>query len=851
MARPNRHTNSVSLFPFLAVLVCAMGALIFLLLVTTRRIRSEALERARVVAQKPVESPRESIRQPPRVEVEVLGRGTETPDHVAAQPVQPSGAFPVDPESVEPIPVPPIPVPETIDQSLKWKERRRQFERELAAATQREFQLKQQMLQRVAIEQQQQQEAEKLTREISLTAKAISQRESNQALVRQAGGKLLEQIEQTREAIAAVRQAAAVGQSEFAFVPYDGASGTVRRPILIECTEDGFRFLPEDVFIAESEFTGFVADYNPLLAGADALLEFWNSAGADSAGKPYVLLIVRPEGTMAYYAARKLLGRLGSDFGYELIEAEASLALPEPDPEAQRKCREAVNTVLAQRDQVIASVRQQDQLSPEFGPSSRSGGRRIRLSPTGQIEIEEAPDQGSGPGGSRQRITAGGQAGAMGRGTSGTGTPPGHFPGSPSIAAGPGRAGSSLAAGAESIYGQRPVGPLEEPGVAAQAGDRGLVGSGRPGDSLTGFGGGTNGVTDGSDAAELGSTSANAAEPADRMPRNGLPPRSNGARSGDAENNLPQAQDRLQGNGTANRLGVPEAVAGRRPEASGDLNGAGVTGRSAEDAMSARGFETGRGADPNPRNAGLPGRENAQNGLTTDGTGAGTSPQSTAANRGGLGGPDAIESLDGRREGAPRGIETADGNFPTSGGTGTPGTGPAGMTSGGSSSGTSSGSPALPGSPGGAAGGPPGSASPSISLGAGSRAPARGLDANSRLPARKLWGLSPVGGTIGFEREVRVLVDREKVQVGRYFVRVPAAARPADLNAAVVDLIDLQARTWGNPPERFYWVPVLRFEVGPGGEPHYRQLAGAMNELGLTSERVNEQSAQPGRSVKN
>ena len=41
-----RATNSVSLFPFLAVLVCAMGALIFLLLVTTRRIRAQAIARA-------------------------------------------------------------------------------------------------------------------------------------------------------------------------------------------------------------------------------------------------------------------------------------------------------------------------------------------------------------------------------------------------------------------------------------------------------------------------------------------------------------------------------------------------------------------------------------------------------------------------------------------------------------------------------------------------------------------------------------------------------------------------------------------------------------------------------------
>ena len=40
MAR-RHHNNSISLFPFLAVLVCAMGSLILLLLVMTRKMRQD------------------------------------------------------------------------------------------------------------------------------------------------------------------------------------------------------------------------------------------------------------------------------------------------------------------------------------------------------------------------------------------------------------------------------------------------------------------------------------------------------------------------------------------------------------------------------------------------------------------------------------------------------------------------------------------------------------------------------------------------------------------------------------------------------------------------------------------
>src|SRR5690606_18368075 len=57
--------NPVSLFPFLAVLVCAMGALIFLLLVTTHRIRQQAVVRAR--AMQALDSREADVEPPPVV----------------------------------------------------------------------------------------------------------------------------------------------------------------------------------------------------------------------------------------------------------------------------------------------------------------------------------------------------------------------------------------------------------------------------------------------------------------------------------------------------------------------------------------------------------------------------------------------------------------------------------------------------------------------------------------------------------------------------------------------------------------------------------------------------------------
>lgn len=57
MSRHRHEARSVSLFPFLAVLICAMGALIFLLVVTTRRIRHQAvLQVQKVVVEEIVET---------------------------------------------------------------------------------------------------------------------------------------------------------------------------------------------------------------------------------------------------------------------------------------------------------------------------------------------------------------------------------------------------------------------------------------------------------------------------------------------------------------------------------------------------------------------------------------------------------------------------------------------------------------------------------------------------------------------------------------------------------------------------------------------------------------------------
>ncbi len=120
----------------------------------------------------------------------------------------------------------------------------------------------------------------------------------------------------------------------YAVVPYEGPNQTHRRPIYIECLADAVVLQPEGVRLTEADFEGPLGPGNPLAAALRAAREYM-LAGHDfdpQAGEPYPMLLVRPEGITAYYAARTAMKSWGGDFGYELIGDDWKLAFQPPDP---------------------------------------------------------------------------------------------------------------------------------------------------------------------------------------------------------------------------------------------------------------------------------------------------------------------------------------------------------------------------------------------------------------------------------------------------------------------------------------------------------------------------------------
>lgn len=324
-----------------------MGSLIFLLLATTTRMRdlaiaeAEAKRLAAYAAPSSDEEPDSPLVSPP---VAQLG----TPEKL--EPVQPSG-------------------PSDAERELEQQRQRleQEWKHELAELIRKRDQLyddwkKQQSVLKTAqseVSHLEETIGEQETRLRGVLAEVDSLKESPDSAAELA--RLEDEIIQLRLKLRRLQNRPTEGSSKFAVVPFDVRSGTTRRPILIECTDTGLRFLPEDIVVSPTDLEGFSERVNPLLVGATALANYWSNWNLqqphpEQEPEPYVLLIVRPNGIVAYYVAMRMLSGLKTPFGYELVDESIALQPPPVDPKAKETCQLAIADLMAQRSNIAQQV---------------------------------------------------------------------------------------------------------------------------------------------------------------------------------------------------------------------------------------------------------------------------------------------------------------------------------------------------------------------------------------------------------------------------------------------------------------------------------------------------------------
>jgi hypothetical protein len=302
-----RASTGVSLFPILAVLICALGALIVLLLSVVQQAKVQA--------------------------------------HTIAAANQPKAAPAGDAPKLQQL--------REQEEDERWRgelleEQRKQLAEKLSAQRLELSHLEDHIRRIEDQGESLRKQAEQLEALGQMNAQERAAEEKKLAEARAALDAARSELEQARQEIAGRPPA-------YAIIPYEGPQGVRRRPIYVECGDLGVVLQPEGVTLVPNDFSGPLGPGNPLDAAFLAVREYWTAHGLTQPGEAYPLLIVRPDGAVAYAMCRMAMKSWEDEFGYELIDAEMKIAYPPPDPALKAVLERAVADA-RQRQAVFASA---------------------------------------------------------------------------------------------------------------------------------------------------------------------------------------------------------------------------------------------------------------------------------------------------------------------------------------------------------------------------------------------------------------------------------------------------------------------------------------------------------------
>ena len=316
MSKPTTSDNSsaVGLFPFLAVLLCTMGALLVLLLILAQRVGVG----------------------------EVLVQETESPAQQA--PID-QGADPAEVARLQAE----LARIETYRQKLAELEQmgKQRLKEEKSRLSHLEDHIRR---------------MEHELAELALAVQQLEATEANQTIDQQQAKRELKRLKQlikdTEVQLEDMREMAG-GERSYAVVPYRGKNGTYAQPIYILCDENGITLEPEGLRFQPTDFVDPRWAGNPLAAALRASRDYLSKkarrAGQPEPLDPYPLILVRPAGIKYYRIAREAITSWDASFGYEFVDEDWKLTFPElPDPKLAEVQQHAV---MIARDRLSRLVR--------------------------------------------------------------------------------------------------------------------------------------------------------------------------------------------------------------------------------------------------------------------------------------------------------------------------------------------------------------------------------------------------------------------------------------------------------------------------------------------------------------
>lgn len=386
--RAGTDGNPVSLFPFLAVLLCTMGALIAILLIIARQAQistdlmfsgdgNSAV--SELASQSESASRSESDSKP----------GSDSKDQL-----EPKAQAEAEAEKTAELADDGPSREELEDEIQKLKSRneleqwrngelqnvRTQLEKE---AQQARIALSTTQERRNQLVQQLQNFREALIR-LEKEHESLSAEDLKKELAE--GQKRLEELKKELEK---AENTAKNQNGSYAILPHEGPNGTRRYPMYIECRSDGAWLMPENVRLGASDFEGVLSMENPLEMALMAKRQYLLRNGIfqetpDGEQEPYPLIIVRPGGILYLYMVKEALQSWKSEFGYELVEDSLLVAFPPNDDALKGEMMKAIVEARVRQREIAAMAPTLPQTSAGAGGSvvyhpNNQGGQAVQL----------------------------------------------------------------------------------------------------------------------------------------------------------------------------------------------------------------------------------------------------------------------------------------------------------------------------------------------------------------------------------------------------------------------------------------------------------------------------------------
>ena len=332
----------VSLFPFLPVLLCMMGAMIMLLVLVAWNVREQTSSPAEEIAAQTLSMEEVSELR------EKINMQAEEADWFAEQFTR---------------------ARQEAEAELAERQAR------LALAEKETQKIKDELLRLEQLARQLESQASATPEEVAHLKRLLAQQQQRKA--------------EAELELAELQKEAAQKEKSYAIVPSRKTDGTFRRPIYIECRHNKMILQPEGVELVPGDFLALDRPDNPFDTVLRTIRQYYVETEQVVRGsEPYPLLIVRPSGVDMYENAytRMAVGNWIKDFGYEIVNEDWNIQYPVPNEELRNRILQQLEIARNRLTGYLVAMRMAD-AAPGYGSEYGRGGppQQFRMDHKGNV----------------------------------------------------------------------------------------------------------------------------------------------------------------------------------------------------------------------------------------------------------------------------------------------------------------------------------------------------------------------------------------------------------------------------------------------------------------------------------